>query len=512
MIVIYHKNNKVLEIDHKGENLDFLETSIGDTLLKIAVAYPEKLLIWCCIDFKTNLNYSKIQDIFHHHKIMASYNLSENFFLSEAIGYVEGSPFINVNKKVSYPTWLMSSTIGGVHASVLVALKEELIKTYDFDYFLNSIAKLVMPNGLLCYSEPQLVNDIPNKIRKHKNSLFVLFRFVKQHYKTRWLFLLLLNLFLYERKLAVLPFLFSFFYSKRKFKKNLLDEIEVQSTKKVLNTGTVDVIIPTIGRAKYLYDVLCDLRNQTHLPRKIIIVEQNPLEGSVSELDYLARETWPFEIKHIFTHQAGACNARNLALNEVESEWVFLNDDDNRFNKGIIEQTLNSCVQFGTKVTSNSYLTINDTKTMTKVYQAPFFGSGNSFIASELLEKVSFRMGFEFGYGEDSDFGMQLRNSGADVLFFPEPEILHLKAPIGGFRTKPILEWGNDMIQPKPSPTIMLYKQLHLTKEQINGYKTILFFKFYKNQTIKNPIRYFSNFQKRWNQSLYWADELKNRK
>lgn len=117
-------------------------------------------------------------------------------------------------------------------------------------------------------------------------------------------------------------------------------------------------------------------------------------------------------------------------------------------------------------------------------------------------------MGFEFGYGEDSDFGMQLRNIGADVIYFPSPEILHLSAPMGGFRTKPVLAWKYDIVQPKPSPTVMLYKQLHLTDEQIKGYKTILFFKFYKAQTIKNPIKYYKSFQKQWKQSLYWANEL----
>jgi hypothetical protein len=28
-------------------------------------------------------------------------------------------------------------------------------------------------------------------------------------------------------------------------------------------------------------------------------------------------------------------------------------------------------------------------------------------------------------------------NQGIDVLYLPEPKIIHLKAPVGGFRTKP---------------------------------------------------------------------------
>jgi GT2 family glycosyltransferase len=37
-----------------------------------------------------------------------------------------------------------------------------------------------------------------------------------------------------------------------------------------------------------------------------------------------------------------------------------------------------------------------------------------------------------FGYGEDNDFGMKLRNQGHDVSYLPKPQILHLKAPMGG--------------------------------------------------------------------------------
>lgn len=509
MIIIYHQDNKVVEIDGGREAIDFLNKSIADTLFEIAKKNSESYVVWCILDLKPNLNLSAIVDVVHHRKIMASYNLSKKIFLPESIGYVEGTPFININKQVTYPTWQMSTDVGCIHASVLLSLKNLIKVDQNFDYFLCSLAKLAMPNGLLCYSEPKLLKEPSVEIKKQKNDDFVLFRFVKQHYRIQWVFLLFLNLLLYERKIALLPLLYSFFFSRRKLNPDIFDNIKVQSTKNI-KSGTIDVIIPTIGRKKYLYDVLKDLSKQTYLPQKVIIVEQNPAVNSVSELDYIDNESWPFVIEHIFTHQPGACNARNLALSKVTSEWVFLNDDDNRFEANLIEDTLQNCSKYGSIVANSSYLKEHEIKNASNVYQVPFFGSGNSFIASTLLEKVSFRMGFEFGYGEDSDFGMQLRNLGADVLFFPNPEIIHLSAPIGGFRTKPVLAWSKDVVQPKPSPTIMLYKQLHSTKEQINGYKTILFFKFYKVQTIKNPFLYFNNFKKQWTKSLYWANELKN--
>jgi glycosyltransferase involved in cell wall biosynthesis len=481
--------------------------SIVEFLFALAKDHPEEILVWCDISLKEQLNVSEIAELFHHKRLLVSYNPSDTHFIDKRIGYVEESPFIKINKKDTYPTWQMSSKVGGIYGSTLLALKKEVIHDRDFDYFLCSLAKLGMPKGLLCYSEPRLLkqNDI---LVNSKASLFTLFRFVKQHYKTRWVFLLFWNVMIYEKKFQILPLLFSLFYRNRNNNKLNLEVIKVHSLRKVVDKGTIDVIIPTIGRKAYLYDVLCDLRNQTHLPATVIIVEQNADETSASELDYLHKEIWPFEIKHTFTHQAGACNARNVAIEQVESDWVFLADDDIRIATDFLEKALEGINKFRVKAVSLSCLQQGEKQTYTNVFQWGSFGSGCSIVFADSLKHCKFNMGYEFGYGEDGDFGKQLRNKGVDVLYFPEPQILHLKAPMGGFRTKPILAWHSDPIQPKPSPTVMLYQILHNTQEQILGYKTILFFKYYKYQKIKNPIKYYRNFQKQWNSSVYWATEL----
>jgi GT2 family glycosyltransferase len=285
----------------------------------------------------------------------------------------------------------------------------------------------------------------------------------------------------------------------------------VHSNKKVIGDKTIDVIIPTIGREKYLYDVLKDLAQQIHLPINVIIVEQNPQPNSQSELDYIENEVWPFIIKHTFTHQPGACNARNIALSQVESEWVFLADDDIRIERDFIFKTFKSILEYGVIAVTICCLQKGQVQILKSIFQWGTFGSGCSFVLSEPLKSKRFNMGFEFGFGEDADFGMQLRNLGVDVLYIPNPEILHLKSPMGGFRTKPVLAWHSDTIQPKPSPTIMLFKLTHESKQQICGYKTSLFIKYYKHQSIKNPILYFQNYIKQWNKSVFWANELNNK-
>ncbi|MFA9189993.1 glycosyltransferase [Flavobacterium sp. FZUC8N2.13] len=510
MIVIYHSFAKIREVLKEGnQKIDFdSQSSLAKFLHNIAQRFPNEKIVWCHWDCKANLNLEAIISLFHHNQLMLSFNPGVHSFLGRKIGYVEESLCVSVNKKVSYPTWQMSSAVGVIHASVVIALKDQIPLDVDFDYYLNSVAKLAMPLGLFCYSEPRLLSGSMDWISPKANS-FTLFKFVKQHYKTRWVFLLGLNLALYESQWMILPYFYALFFKRRKTTAFPFNLRSVQSSKQVVDKATIDVIIPTIGRKQYLYDVLCDLRIQTHLPKKVIIVEQNPILESASELDYLTTESWPFEIKAIFTHQAGACNARNLAIDEVTSEWVFLADDDIRIEKDFNFKILETINRMGAEAVSICCIQKGEKPRFKTIFQWGSFGSGCSFVARKAIEKCSFNRGYEFGYGEDSDFGMQLRNQGIDVLYIPEPQILHLKAPMGGFRTKPVLQWQKETIQPKPSPTVMLYRLLHQTQEQRSAYKTTLFFKFYSKQTIKNPLKYLISYKKQWNQSLYWANQLK---
>ncbi|WP_289662995.1 glycosyltransferase family 2 protein [Flavobacterium panacagri] len=503
MIIVYHENNKVVEIDYNGESKSIPQNNIAETLFEIAADHRDSLIVWCHTKLKSNLNSKRFDEVFHHNKIMASYNPGERSFLSDAIGYVEDSPFLKINKKVSYPTWQMSSAVGGIHASILNVLKEEIKKDRNFDYFLLSFAKLAMPNGVFCYSEPKLLNNLLEIIPINASNSFLLFRFVKQHYKMRWIFLLFLNLFLYERRISIGSLFVSIFYFRRKLDKNLSDTIQVQSINKTVDKSTIDVIIPTIGRKQFLYDVLKDLSQQSHLPKNVIIIEQNPSQDSESELDYLNMESWPFTIKHTFTRQAGACNARNLALAEVESEWVFLNDDDNRFDSDLIEKVLEKASLYGVNCVTTSYLQKKEILKFSIIHQSGIFGSGNSFLKSDFLNVVSFNKALEFGYGEDTDFGLQLRNLGVDIIYFPDLSILHLKAPMGGFRNKFVFPWEQKGESPKPSPNIMYVKSKYSTKQQLLGYKTVLFFKL-------NKLNIFdvSKFNTSWKLSVKWSKTL----
>src|SRR5690606_17964591 len=118
-----------------------------------------------------------------------------------------------------------------------------------------------------------------------KASVKTFFRFVKQHYKTRWLVFLFINLWIYKKQVHILALLSALCYKKRILPLGVLDTITLQTSKPIPTPVTLDVIIPTIGRTDYVKAVINDLAKQTQLPEKVIVIEQNPDDGSVSELE-----------------------------------------------------------------------------------------------------------------------------------------------------------------------------------------------------------------------------------
>ncbi|MES2411766.1 MAG: glycosyltransferase family A protein [Bacteroidota bacterium] len=510
MIVIYHNKSKVTEIvsTKTGNIPNEANRDIARLLLDLADKFRDEIMVWCHEDQRANLNISRIEALFHHKKMLFSYASSANNYFDRRLGYIEDSPFVNVNKKVRYATWQMSSQVGAVHASVLNASQKSLIIEDNFDYFLNSFAKKAMPFGLFCYSEPKLLLERNVTESKSESNLQELFRFTKQHYKTRWVFLLFFDLLIFEKKLPLMPFLISLFYRRRNFDPESLNQIKLESSVKIIGQGTIDVLIPTIGRKDYLYNVLNNLASQNYLPKNVIIIEQNPDESSHSELDFIKTHEWPFIIKHHFTHQTGACNARNIGLPMIESEFTFFADDDLIFENDLLEKAMQTFQATGNEV----FLVACHLQSQTVVQQLPkqfaVFGAGHAFVKSDSFKGLKFNMAYEFGFGEDNDFGMQLRNNGFDILYISTSRILHLKAPIGGFRTRPFVRWQEDLIQPKPSPTVMLFRLLYDTKEQLLGYKSVLFFKNLNKSFFFNPIGYIKLFRKKWNRSIFWAKEL----
>ncbi len=508
MIILIHQNVQQVVKVLKGETeIKISETLCTKAFWELAEKFPEEIIAWCEEKYSADLNLDHWSQVFHQDLIMASYAV-ENAFLPHSIGYVDQLPFVNVNRKVLYPTWQMSSDVGGIKGETLLKFKSLFGDIKDFNYLLNSIAKIGQQNGLFCYSAPGIVRQTSNKKLKNTATSSQLFSFVYSYYNTIWLSVLFWCYWKYENKFPLKAYLQAFLEEKCFLKKVDLSGIEIKSNKKTETSTSIDVIIPTMGRPKYLLQVIEDLSLQSLLPKKVIVVEQNPEVNSISELAELHSKTWPFEITHHFIHQTGACNARNIALKEVDSNLVFFADDDIRFEPDLLEKVVKEMDRLGVSSINMNCKQKGEHTIFNKIKQWGSFGSGTSIVKSIFAKQCTFSSIYEHGYGEDADFGMQLRNVGCDIIYHPEIEILHLKAPMGGFREKPVLGWEQQQPLPKPSPTLMAFALKYYSPQQIKGFKSSLFLKYYNKQEIKNPITYIRGMRKRWEKSEQWAERL----
>lgn len=517
ILLIHHQAKKLINVRYKDKELKMGE-DVCKTFWELAGKYPNEIIAWCEEDFENILSLNSWPEVFHHDLIMASYAVN-SVYLPDSIGYIDQLPFVNINRKVQYATWRMSTDVGGINGKVLLKFKNLFGHIKDFGLLLDSIAKLGQQNGLFCYSSSPLVKEqirLLNSGHKKAESETLsvkatashkdIFAFVYSHYKSIRVLLLFWCFIKYEKTFPLLPVIRAIFQQKY-FKKEVdLSNIEVKSRKNKIIGYRIDVIIPTLGRREYLLQVLEDLKSQTLLPKKVIIVEQNPETGSRSELPELKNQAWPFKIVHHFTHQTGACNARNIALEEVDADWVFFDDDDNRMDKDLLENTLQEIKRMGVDLLTLKYSQQGEKRIFDKVKQWGTFGAGNSIVHSKFASQIKFDMAFEHGYGEDKDYGMQLRNAGCDIIYHPKLEILHLKAPRGGFRETSSQPWKKD--KPKPSPTLMIYTKKYYSPEQLKGFKTELFLRYYSKQEIKNPWKYMKMMRERWRLSEEWAERL----
>jgi len=508
MLILFHKNNAVVEVLNTAtsEVIVIGEKEPTKALVFLASKYSHSIIAWCHILNKKNINIEAIQFCFTSNNVMVSNGNSS--YLTDAIGYVEDSLFINVNRETKFPTWLMHSNCGAIYGEKLLLFKDCIRHNNSLAYNLNSIAKLGMENGLLCYFSSEIIKKNKEVFLDDKASVIELFQFVKEHFRARWTLLLFLNVLIFEKKVLLFPLIKSLCFKQKTFDKVITSEAITEEVE--VNTS-VSVLLPTLGRAKYLHDVLKDLAKQTLMPAEVIIIEQDDSKVAKSELNYITSEDWPFKIKHKLIAQTGACNARNIGLELVTSDYVFLADDDIRFKENTLNEALLFMQAYDFKAVTLSCLRENETETRKTHIQWAAFGSGCSIVKMEAIKAINFDMAFEHGFGEDTDFGMQLRNKGIDVIYLPYVQLKHLKAPIGGFRTTYIHAWDNEKVTPKPSPTVMLYNLKYKTVQQLNSYKLTLFFKFYKKQTIKNPFIYYRVFKKRWEISQDWANNLKNK-
>ena len=465
MIVLFHSNNIV--IDCQNCVSDVIGRPIVGVIQDIAAKNVKTRIAWVENSLRLAVNYELLASC--RDSELYYFNPKKSEFIPEELGWIDfKSAFLKINKGVRYASWQVSSCVGSVWSEVINSFQWNDEST-NFSYFCSILGFQSLKAGLHTWSLPELVNAEVNTKVSSEISKVEFFKFVRNNYTKKQYWLLLISYMLFQRKILLLPFIKNYFFVKKSI--HLNEHLGQQCKPNVINCS-VDVIIPTLGRESYIIDTLMDLNTQTLLPKQVIIVEQIAPGNEDFAYKFLETTNWKFEIVHLVIKELGACNARNLAMQYIKSDWTFLADDDIR----LLPETLAGVISYlnENEIFSASLSSYKKGETIDEM-KRPFFwsefSSGCSLVKSSFLEGLQFRKCFEFGFGEDTDFGFQLRQRGCSVIYYNKFPVYHLKAPIGGFRTKFMRSWSRDLIKPVPEPTIHLCALMNYNTYQIKGFQ-----------------------------------------
>jgi len=177
LIIISHIHTKgEIRITRNDEILNVFSGSLVEAFWQICEKFPDELILWK--EEHLEINLQAVDEVFQHSLIMASFPVND-YFIPDAIGYVDQLPFVNPERNVKFPTWRMSTDIGGIYGNTAMQFQPFLKNITSFGYLLNSIAKIGQQNSLFCYSAPSLL-----KTPSFFTSKFLCFSYSNSHNRT----------------------------------------------------------------------------------------------------------------------------------------------------------------------------------------------------------------------------------------------------------------------------------------------------------------------------------------
>ena len=103
----------------------------------------------------------------------------------------------------------------------------------------------------------------------------------------------------------------------------------------------VSVIVPTYKPQEYIWECLNSIKNQTFAREdfELILVLNGCKEPYYSQIkEYIARNFVGYNINFIQTDQGGVSNARNIALDMAQGEYITFIDDDDYISPQYLEE------------------------------------------------------------------------------------------------------------------------------------------------------------------------------
>lgn len=200
---------------------------------------------------------------------------------------------------------------------------------------------------------------------------------------------------------------------------------------------SITAIIPTLNRYDYLPQAVNSLRQQSHPPDQIVIVDQTPHDKRQAKL----YDSFGDNVQVIFSNELGQSVARNTAVMAANGEWLLFFDDDSVAWDEMITHHVQLVEYSGSHVSTGvSLAPWKDTTYIPDEYRhshlTNVLDTGNSLVNKQAILAVGgFDRAFDKGSGADNDLGTRLYQQGYEIVFNPRAIRTHYKATQGGLRT-----------------------------------------------------------------------------
>jgi GT2 family glycosyltransferase len=223
-----------------------------------------------------------------------------------------------------------------------------------------------------------------------------------------------------------------------------------------MSTPTLSIVVPTVGRSRWLLPLLDQVRQQARAHDEILVVDQSDAPGRQALEDYAQSAGDPRLQVHILEHRS-LPRARNIGIARSSGEVVVFFDDDVVLHEGCLEghrgAYADPTVGGATGRIRERALRPNAPTTTNRVgwsgrirtnlegeREVPLetLKGANMSVRRRAIEQLG--SGFDEGYAgtallEDADLSVRLTQRGWRLHFVPGASLEHLHVPVGGVRT-----------------------------------------------------------------------------
>ena len=253
----------------------------------------------------------------------------------------------------------------------------------------------------------------------------------------------------------------------------------------------ISVVIPTLNRYKYLYDVLKDLENQTYKNFEVIIVDQTDAFQAVFY------EGWNLNLHYWFQEEKALWRARNEAIKYSKGRYILLYDDDSLVASDWIAEHLKTLDYFDADLSSG--VSISTVGAEVPKHYSYFrwsdqLDTGNVLLKRVIFEKIGlFDQQFEKQRMGDGEFGLRAYLAGCKNISNHSAKRIHLKVSQGGLRQ--MGSWDGwrpkKFFGPRPVPSVLYLSRNYFGNTLSKFYivhsilPSIIPYRFKKNKYLK---------------------------